>query len=98
MSRPGSAGPADSRCPRCQAPVIRQWVGRVAALHVIADLTAVDPADEARLREPNRLTWCLITGKWRPPELRWRQRDHVPNCTHQIVIEHRCTAEPTTLF
>ncbi|MCX5587593.1 hypothetical protein [Streptomyces erythrochromogenes] len=77
---------------------MRQLVGRVAALTITADLTPIDPADEHRIREPNRLTWCLVTGRWRPPELRWRHRDHIPNCTHQIVTEHRCTAEPTTLF
>ncbi|MFE3578755.1 hypothetical protein [Streptomyces vinaceus] len=98
MSRPGSAGADDSRCPRCRAPVLRQWVGRVAALYVVADLTPIDPADEHQIREPNRLTWCLVTGRWRPTELRWHHRNHIPNCTHQIVAEHRCTTEPTTLF
>ncbi len=97
MAGAGSAN-STTRCVRCRAPVLRQLVGTVAALTVTADLAAVDPVDEARIREPNRLTWCLVTGKWRPPELRWRHRDHIPNCTHQIVTEHRCTTEPTTLF
>ncbi|MGW1979198.1 hypothetical protein [Streptomyces sp. NPDC001889] len=90
-------GAADSRCPACTAPILRQWVGRVAALHVTADLTPIDPAREHEHREPNRLTWCLLTGPWRPPELRWRCWSRT--CGHQIVTEHRCPpADPTTLF
>ncbi|MFE5771419.1 hypothetical protein ACFQ7O_24000 [Streptomyces sp. NPDC056485] len=100
MSRSGSAGAADSRCPRCRAPVLCQWVGAVAALQVTADLRPLTPAEQAAVREPNRLIWCLHQrGPHTPRELRWTGRDHPAACPHPHVTEHRCTAEQlTTLF
>ncbi|MDX3074594.1 hypothetical protein [Streptomyces sp. MI02-7b] len=97
---PRGTGAADSRCPSCGAPVLRQLVGRIAALTVTADPTPLTPEQETQVRtDPNRLTWCLITGRWRPPELRWRHPAHSPHCTHHVVACHRCPpAAPTTLF
>ncbi|WNI15556.1 hypothetical protein [Actinacidiphila sp. ITFR-21] len=86
---PATTGPA--QCGACGAPVIRQVVGRVAALTITADTTPIPRADEHRLREPNRLTWCLTTSRWAPTELRWRCTEYTTRCDHQIVIEHRCT-------
>lgn len=98
MSRPGSAGAADSRCPRCRAPILRQWVGRIAALHVVADLTPLTPAEQTAVREPNRLIWCLRGGEHSNRRLTWTDRDHPAGCPHPHVTEHRCTTDPTTLF
>lgn len=98
MSRARATGAADSRCPSCGARTHRQWVGRVMALHVTADLRPLTPTEEAEIRtDPNRLTWCYITGPWRPPELRWRCT--LRTCTHTVVACHQCPpADPTTLF
>ncbi|MGX1483399.1 hypothetical protein RKD45_002475 [Streptomyces griseus] len=92
-----SRGPAADtrRCAGCGTTLITQWVGRVAALRVTAATTSISPQQEAELRTPNRLTWCLTTGQYRPPELRWRC---TKPCGHQVVIEHHCNPEPTTLF
>ncbi|MFD5509153.1 hypothetical protein ACFWIB_15430 [Streptomyces sp. NPDC127051] len=100
MSRPGSAGADDSRCPRCQAPVLRQLVGNVAALNITADLTPLTPAEQAAVREPNRLIWCLRQASpFTPRRLTWTGRDHPAGCPHPHVTEHRCPpADPTTLF
>lgn len=93
-------GAADSRCPACAAPVITQWVGHTAALRITADLTPLTPEQQAAVRNPNRLIWCLYrAGPHSPPRLRWATRPHPPDCGHPHVTEHRCTPpEPTTLF
>lgn len=99
MSRPGSAGAADSRCPRCRAPVIRQWVGQIAALHVVADLRPLTPSEQAAVREPNRLIWCLRSARHTTRRLTWTGLDHPASCPHPHVTEHRCPpTEPATLF
>lgn len=98
MSRPGRAGTAESRCPRCQAPVHRELVGRIAALDVVADLRPLTPSEQAAVREPNRLIWCLRGGEHTARRLTWTGRDHPASCPHPHVTEHRCTTEPTTLF
>ncbi|MCB5168039.1 hypothetical protein LG634_24830 [Streptomyces bambusae] len=99
MSRSGSEGGADSRCPRCRTPVHRQWVGIVAALYVVADLTPLTPAEQTAVREPNRLIWCLRSTPHTTRRLTWAGRDHPAGCPHPHVTEHRCPpAEPTTLF
>jgi hypothetical protein len=93
-------GGADSRCPACRAPVITQLVGDRAALKVTADLTPLTPAQQAELREPNRLIWCLRTNSLGHQRLTWTGPRHPPDCPHgDHVTEHRCPpAEPTTLF
>ncbi|MER7047754.1 hypothetical protein [Streptomyces jumonjinensis] len=91
-----TSGTADSRCPTCAAPVLRQWVGHRAALHVTADPAPIDPATEHHHRTPMRLTWCLHQPHIGPPHLRWRCPSRA--CQHQIVTEHRCTSTPDTLF
>lgn len=92
MSARGTGTTADpGRCPSCRAPILRQLVGRTAALNVTADTTPIRRDDEPRLREPNRLTWCLTNSKWAPPHLRWRCTEYRGPCPHHIVIEHRCT-------
>ncbi|MEV6569972.1 hypothetical protein [Streptomyces sp. NPDC051577] len=99
MSRPGSAGAADSRCPRCRAPILRQWVGQIAALHVTADLTPLTPAEQTAVREPNRLIWCLRQpSEYTAPRLAWTGSLHPAACPHPHVTEHRCNTESTTLF
>ncbi|MER8233517.1 hypothetical protein [Streptomyces sp. NPDC094049] len=93
-------GADDSRCPACTAPVLTQWAGTVAALRITADLTPLAPAEQAAVREPNRLIWCLYRASAHsPPRLRWATAGHPPGCGHPHVTEHRCPpAEPTTLF
>ncbi|MYT24603.1 hypothetical protein GTW69_30720 [Streptomyces sp. SID7760] len=99
MNRSGSTGTADSRCPRCRTPVLRQWVGHIAAVHVTADLTPLTPAEQAAVREPNRLIWCLRqTSPFTPRRLAWTGASHPEACPHPHVTEHRCTTAPTTLF
>ncbi|MDT9688165.1 hypothetical protein Q5762_07315 [Streptomyces sp. P9(2023)] len=99
MSRPRTTGAVDSRCPACAAPVITQWVGQVAALRATVDLTPLTPEQQATVREPNRLVWCLYQGgPHTPPRLRWATPPHPPDCGHPHVTEHRCITEPTTLF
>lgn len=86
--------PADSsrarrtRCARCGQEVLRQLVGRRAALDVTADDEPLTVAEAEMLREPNRLHWCLretSTGIG----LRWR-KDCRAECPHPHVIDHHC--------
>lgn len=84
-------GARRTKCRACGCPVLCQRVGRIAALDVTADAKPVTAEEEPLLTGVNRLSWCLITGQWRPPELRWRNREHTPKCKHQIVIDHQCT-------
>lgn len=77
-------------CPRCHHPVIRQLVGRSAALDVTADDEQLTAAAAAALREPNRLDWCLRTTK-AGPDLRWPGSTHRADCPHPHVVDHKCT-------
>lgn len=96
MARPGSNG---TRCPRCRAPILRQLVGAVAALTVTADLAPLSPSEQATVREPNRLIWCLRqASEHTASRLTWTGRNHPATCPHPHVTEHRCNPEPTTLF
>ncbi|MCX5197193.1 hypothetical protein OOK31_25400 [Streptomyces sp. NBC_00249] len=97
MAGPGSRR-TDNRCPRCRAPILRQLVGQIAALTVTADLRPLTPSEQAAVREPNRLIWCLRGGEHTARRLTWTGRDHPATCPHPHVTEHRCTTEPTTLF
>lgn len=92
-------GGNNSRCPACRAPVITQLVGQRAALKITADLTPLTPDQQAAVREPNRLIWCLRTNSLGQQHLTWAT-GHPPDCHHgDHVTEHRCPpAEPTTLF
>lgn len=97
MTRPGSAS-STTHCKRCRAPVLTQWVGQIAALHITADLQPLTPAEQTAVREPNRLIWCLRGGEHTTRRLTWTGRDHPATCPWPHVTEHRCTTEPTTLF
>lgn len=94
----GSRG--GQRCPACRAPVIKQLVGDRAALNVTADLTPLTPEQQQAVREPNRLIWCLQTSRLGARRLHWLDPWHPPDCTRGgiHVADHRCHAEPTTLF
>ncbi|MFI8853645.1 hypothetical protein ACIGW3_26115 [Streptomyces sp. NPDC053499] len=93
MSSRTEAGARRTTC-RCGAPVLRQLVGRRAALDVTADADPMPAAEAAALREDNRLDWCLRHPAG-GPDLRWadchRARDP---CPHPHVIDHQCTARP----
>jgi len=93
-------GGSPQRCPSCGAPVITQLVGARAALNITADITPLTPAEQAALREPNRLIWCLLTNSLGVRRLLWLDPWHPPDCRRGIhVAEHRCpSTEPTTLF
>lgn len=95
-----AAHPAPARCPGCRAPIIRQLVGRTAALNVTADPQPIPLHQAQQLREPNRLIWHLHTGPHTTPRLTWISPSiHPPDCPTPHVIEHRCPpADPTTLF
>ncbi|MEV7897267.1 hypothetical protein [Streptomyces cyaneofuscatus] len=96
MARSRGTTPTPRPCPGCGTTLITQWVGRVAALKVTAATTPITPREEAEQRTPHRLTWCLVTGPHRAPELRSRCPSRA--CAHDVVIEHHCQPEPTTLF
>ncbi|GAB2731548.1 hypothetical protein [Streptomyces bullii] len=89
-------GGADSRCPACRAPILRQLVGDRAALKVTADLTPLTPEQQAEARGPNRLIWCLRPGGTGPGRLVWLTPWHPADCPHPHLADHRCP--PTTLF
>ncbi len=80
-------GASPRSCDRCGAPVLRQLVGRRAALNVTADAEPRPIAELLPLIEPNRLLWCLATLYSGAPDLRWRCRTE---CAHATVIQHRC--------
>jgi len=84
-SRRSAAG--TTTCLRCSAPVIKQLVGRTAALNVVADAEPIPLERVHALIEPNRLAWCLAALHGGGSELRWRCRHE---CGHDAVIEHRC--------
>jgi hypothetical protein len=71
--------------------VIRQLVGRSAALDVVADEQQLTAAEAAALREPNRLDWCVRVTK-QGPDMRWPGSTHPKDCPHPHVIDHQCTA------
>lgn len=95
MSRPPGArsGARRTRCPRCAGRVIRQLVGRNAALDVVADDEQMTGAAAAALREPNRLDWCVRTTR-DGLDLRWPGSGHAADCPHPHVVDHVCTAPP----
>lgn len=93
--RASRTGGDDSRCRTCRAPILTQLVGRVAALNVTADLTPLSPAQQAEVRTPNRLIWCLYRAGPHT-RLRWIGSYHPQDCPHQHVTEHQCP--PVTLF
>ncbi|MFH9403303.1 hypothetical protein ACH4JS_26660 [Streptomyces sp. NPDC017638] len=95
-------GDGSTRCPACRAPLLVQWVGSTAALKATVDLP---PPDEPRpygpaaaASTPNDLVWCLPRPRHGPLRLRWTTGRHPPDCPHQHLLTHRCTAAPTTLF
>ncbi|WP_432160744.1 hypothetical protein [Streptomyces sp. NRRL F-5630] len=92
MTRPSrsSNGARRTRC-RCGQTVLRQLVGRRAALDVTADVRELTAAAAAELREPNRLDWCL-RHRADGPDLVWSGPGHRAGCPHPHVIDHECTA------
>ncbi|MER6235914.1 hypothetical protein ABT185_07540 [Streptomyces clavifer] len=100
MTRSASRkGGTYSRCPSCSAPLITQWVGDTAALKVSTDGTPLTPAEQAAVRTPNRLIWCLKSSAHTTPRLTWIHSTHPADCPHAHVTDHQCPpAEPTTLF
>ncbi|MEU3447210.1 hypothetical protein AB0H29_08265 [Streptomyces thermolilacinus] len=80
-----------TRCARCRRPVLRQLVGRRAALDVTADDEPLTVAVAAARREPNRLDWCLHAAGVRF-DMRWSSRTHPADCPHPHVLDHQCTA------
>lgn len=93
MTRPGTSsnGARRTRCPRCGAAVLRQLVGRRAALDVVADAAEMTAAAAAALREPMRLDWCVRTVGG-GPDLRWPSSSHPADCPHPHVMDHLCTS------
>lgn len=97
MGRPPAAagsGARRARCPRCGSPVLRQLVGRRAALDVTADVGELTAAAAEALRHPNRLHWCLRQTR-DGPDMRWADCRRRPEpCPHPHVIDHECTGPP----
>lgn len=97
MARPRAQ--RDYECAACGAPVHRQWVGRVAALRVTADMVALTADEQQAARTPNRLIWCYRRASdHTPADLRSIGPLHPADCPHPHVAEHHCNPEPTTLF
>jgi hypothetical protein len=97
MTRPPSSrgGARRERC-RCGRTVLRQLVGNRAALDVTADADELTAAAAAKLREPNRLDWCVRTTGG-GPDLQWADcHRRKAECTRPHVIDHQCTAPPDT--
>lgn len=91
-------GGANSRCPACEAPLLVQWVGNVAALQARVTL----PPAKERLpypqaladRTPDDLVWCLPRLPHRALRLRWTNGRHPPDCPHQHLTTHKCPTQP----
>lgn len=99
MDRARARGGADSRCPACRAPVFRQKANDAIPFNVAVDTDPLTTKQQAELREPNRLVYCLVRPQLGTPRLRLIGAWHPSDCEHAHVIEHRCPpAEPTTLF
>ncbi|MGW7197516.1 hypothetical protein [Streptomyces chryseus] len=76
--------------------MLRQLVGNRAALDVTADVDELTPAEAFKLREPNRLDWCVRTSSG-GPDLQWAHcHRRKAECTRPHVIDHECTAPPGT--
>ncbi|MFJ6590250.1 hypothetical protein ACIQPP_05405 [Streptomyces violaceusniger] len=87
-----SSGARQSMCPRCRGPVLRQLVGRRAALDVTADARYLSAAEAKALRRENRLDWCLRQTR-DGVDLRWADcHARGATCPHPHVIDHECTA------
>ncbi|WP_330349739.1 hypothetical protein [Streptomyces sp. NBC_00582] len=98
MTRPPSSrdGARRVRC-RCGRTVLRQLVGNRAALDVTADADQLTSAAAARLREPNRLDWCVRTSAG-GLDLQWADcHRRKAECTRPHVIDHQCTGDPAAL-
>ncbi|MFE2556016.1 hypothetical protein ACFXGT_08260 [Streptomyces sp. NPDC059352] len=94
---PASSAARRTSCTRCGRPVLRQLVGRVAALDVTADAEPLPAARAAALRTDHRLDWCLRTTK-HGPDMRWADcHRRSPPCGHEHVIDHACAAPPRPL-
>ncbi|MEV8394797.1 MULTISPECIES: hypothetical protein [unclassified Streptomyces] len=92
MTRAAGSGARRSRCPRCARPVLLQLVGRSAALSVVADAEQMTAAAAEALREPNRLHWCVRSGR-DGLDLMWADcRTRRTPCERPHVIDHKCTA------
>ncbi|WP_327162072.1 hypothetical protein [Streptomyces zaomyceticus] len=88
---PRTGGARRVNCARCARPVLRQLVGRLAALDVAADAEPMPAADAAALRTEDRLDWC-VRQTAAGPELRWADcRTRRTPCPHPHVIDHACT-------
>jgi hypothetical protein len=78
-------------CGACGATVIRQLVGRMAALNVTADAEPLPLTEALALTTPNRLAWCLAELHAGGRQLRWLHEEGLP-CKRKHVIEHECPA------
>ncbi|MFC8515524.1 hypothetical protein [Streptomyces sp. NPDC057257] len=91
-------GGANSRCPACGGPTHHHRANHSVPFNTVVDLTPLTPAEQAAVREPNRLIYCLTQRPHGPPQLRLLNPWHPPDCPHGgiHVTDHRCP--PTTLF
>lgn len=83
--------PGPYPCPGgCGALLLHRLVGDTCALDVTADLRPLTPVEQAEVRGPNRLVWCLRQSRWSGPQLRWVHRWHPVDCPWPHVADHRC--------
>ncbi|MFD3517746.1 hypothetical protein [Streptomyces sp. NPDC058657] len=75
--------------------MLRQLVGRTAALSVVADAAPMSAAAAGALREQDRLDWCVHETR-DGLDLRWAScHTRSAPCPRRHVIDHKCTAPQT---
>lgn len=85
-----AAGAVRTNCPRCGAPVLRQLVGRRAALMVTADAEPMPLAAAAPLTGPNRLAWRLRRLHGGGVDLHWLHLQAPVPAPIEAVLDHEC--------
>lgn len=85
----GTGGARRGKCPRCRRPVLRQLVGRRAALDVMADDELLTADAAAARAGPNRLAWCARRSR-AGIELRWLDDTGHAGCPNAHVLDHEC--------
>lgn len=81
-------------CPRCTAPVLTAWAGRVAALRVIANPEPIDATTEILARLTGELTWFLITNSLGTRRITWRNPGFAPFDKAPVIADHTCPPHP----
>ena len=77
-------------CRKCQAPVLRALVGRVAALEVTVEAEPLSSReDEERAADESCQTWFVTSGTTFPARILWMTKFHRKR-EHSVHKDHRC--------